>query len=120
MSRGPKPQPDRPRSRHNAALTEKVKLPASGCDLPAPDMPAVREWSEFERQVWNDLWASPQATQWDDSNVPTVAAMIVYYVAILRGEASAWEAQEYRHSSGSLGLTPAGMKLLGWVIDDDE
>jgi len=32
------------------------------------------------------------------------------------GEASAWQAQEFRHLGAQLGLTPAGMASLGWVV----
>lgn len=119
MPRGPRPNPSAPRSRHRVPDDKTIYLPAEGCDLPPPKLPSVRKWSAYERRLWHELWGSPQASQWDDSNIPAVAAMLVHYSAILAGTATAWEAQEYRHLATSLGLTPAGMKTLGWVIGDE-
>ncbi|GAA4554349.1 hypothetical protein GCM10023175_52010 [Pseudonocardia xishanensis] len=93
-------------------------LPAEGCDLPVPDLPAGREWTEDERELWAELWSSPQATQWDDSFRLAVAAYISHSSAMLSGEASAWHAQEFRHLGDKLGLTPAGLTALGWRIED--
>lgn len=116
---GPRPDPSRPYSRHRprgvqSALT---MLPAGGCDLPPPTIPNVRKWSRYERRLWRELWASPQATQWDDSNVLAVAMLIVHFTAVLSGSAAAWQAQEARHLADRLGLTPEGAKGLGWRLD---
>src|SRR5690625_2087223 len=96
-----------------------VDLPASGCDLPVPDMPAGRDWSEPEQARWKELWESPQATQWDDTAIGTVTVLVVYEQAILSGTASAWMAQESRYASDALGLTPKAMAALGWRIVDE-
>lgn len=68
--------------------------------------------------MWRDLWSSPQASQWDDSYVPAVAAFICHASAVLAGAAAAWQAQEQRHLGDELGLTPRGMLALGWVLAD--
>ncbi|WP_236238811.1 hypothetical protein [Streptomyces sp. CC228A] len=104
------------RGQGRAAL---VSLPAQGCTLPVPEMPAGREWTDADRARWEELWQSPQATQWDDTARGTVAVLIVYEAAILAGEASAWQAQEARHAGEALGLTPRAMTQLGWRIVDD-
>ncbi|GAB3718752.1 phage terminase small subunit [Nocardiopsis nanhaiensis] len=93
-----------------------VDLPAAGCELPVPPLPPGREWSVAEAGRWEELWQSPQATQWDDTVRGTVAVLIVYESAILAGEASAWMAQEARHAGEALGLTPKAMAALGWRI----
>ncbi len=102
-----------------AARAALVELPASGCDLPVPDLPAGREWTEPDRARWDELWQSPQALMWDDTARGTVAVLIVYESAILAGKASAWQAQEARYASEALGLTPRAMASLGWRIADD-
>src|SRR5688500_11208553 len=84
------------------ALTD---LPATGCELPIPDMPVGRAWSDVERGRWVELWESPQATQWDDTARGTVATLVIYETAIFTGSASAWQAQEARYAAESLGLT---------------
>lgn len=114
---GPLRNPGKPHSRHGqkgrsgALLT----LPAT-CDLPVPDLPPGREWSGPERQLWDELWTGPQASQWDDSFIPVVAMFVCHTSNILGGRASAWMAQEARHLSDRLGLTPQGMAALGWQL----
>ncbi|MGY1452660.1 phage terminase small subunit [Streptomyces sp. ICN903] len=116
---GPRPNPAKPYSRHRPKETRGglVLLPPT-CDLPVPPLPPGREWSEAERQTWEELWTGPQANQWDDSFIPVVAMFVCHCSAILAGRASAWMAQEARHLSDRLGLTPQGMAALGWALPD--
>jgi hypothetical protein len=79
-------------------------------------LPAGREWSEVERARWDELWQSPQATQWDDSARGTVALLVAYEADLLAGTASAWVAQECRYAAEALGLTPRALAALGWRI----
>ena len=97
-----------------------VELPAAGCDLPVPEVPAGRDWSEPERERWRELWESPQATQWDDSSRGTVAMLVTYESAVFSGSAAAWQAQEARHAAEALGLTPRALASLGWRIVEDK
>lgn len=112
--------PSKPHSRaHRGAIGPRnalVDLPADGCDLPVPRIPAGREWTREQRARWKELWQSPQATQWDDSARGVVATLVIYEAMILSGEASAWVAQEARYASEHLGLTPKAMTALGWRI----
>lgn len=120
---GPSRNVNKPHSReHRRPLTPGTRaplvvLPADGCQLPVPAMPAGRTWSEAERQRWDDLWTSPQACAWDETATGTVAALVVYETSILTGTASAWTAAEHRHASEALGLTPKAMAALGWQIE---
>jgi hypothetical protein len=81
-----------------------------------PDMPAGRTWTDTDRARWDELWRSPQATQWDETCRGTVAALLVYEAAILDGSASAWQAQEARYAAEALGLTPRALVALGWKV----
>lgn len=103
-------------SRARAALTF---LSAGGCSLPPPDLPDGREWTDRERARWLELWATPQATQWDESAAGSVALLIVYESQLLAGDGTAWLAAEHRHLSTALGLTPTGLAALGWRIVED-
>lgn len=119
---GPARNATKPNSRAHrqpVALRTVTSLPAGGCDLPIPKIPSGREWSKEERALWRNLWRSPQATQWDDSYIPAVAAYVTYSSHIYADSATAWIAQEFRHLGGQLGLTPQGMAALGWVIVDE-
>lgn len=102
-----------------AARAALIDLPAGGCDLPVPDLPAGREWTNEDRTRWEELWQSPQAVMWDDTARGTVAVLIVYEAQILNGSAAAWQAQEARYASEALGLTPKAMASLGWRIVDE-
>jgi hypothetical protein len=93
-----------------------VALPARGCDLPVPELPAGPEWTGEQRARWAELWQSPQATQWDETARGTVACLVIYEAAILSGEAAAWQAQEARYAAEALGLTPRSLASLGWRI----
>lgn len=113
----PKRNPQKPHSRvHRGTVGSRlalIDLPAAGCDLPVPALPGRREWTVDEQDRWRELWQSPQATQWDETARGTVAVLVAYEGAILSGSASAWQAQEYRHSAESLGLTPRALVSLG-------
>lgn len=93
-----------------------IELPARGCELPVPKLPRGPEWTAAQRARWRDLWRSPQATQWDETAVGTVASLLIYEAAIWAGSASAWQAQEARYAAEALGLTPKAMASMGWRI----
>lgn len=111
---------EKPHSRaHRGSVGSRqalVELPAAGCDLPVPDLPPGRAWTDQDRARWDELWQSPQAVQWDESARGTVALLVVYEAAVLAGEASAWMAQELRYAGEALGLTPRALAALGWRI----
>lgn len=114
----PKPRnPISPHSRYREAQRITV-LPIDHC-LPVPDIPKGREWSEHERAYWVELWETPQASQWDDATAGIVAAVVVHWSATLEGRASSTQLMEFRHLTKALGLTPEGLRALGWVIGDE-
>ena len=100
----------------SGARNALVELPAAGCTLPVPQIPAGRKWSAAERARWVELWESPQATQWDDTARGTVAMLVSYESAVFSGTASAWQAPEARYAAEALGLTPRSLGALGWRI----
>lgn len=107
------------RGASTGSVAALVTLPGGGCDLPVPDLPAGRDWSETELDRWTELWESPQATMWDDSMIGVVATVVIFEVAVYSGSASAWQAQELRYAAEALGLTPRSMAQLGWRIVDE-
>jgi len=114
---GPRANPSKPGSRYRGTRP-MIVLPAAGCELPPPKMPAGRRWKVAEKQAWQDLWSSPQATQWDESAVGVVASYIVHTAAVIAGTAPAWQAAEARHLADRLGLTPTGLASLNWRISE--
>ncbi|KAF0651731.1 hypothetical protein K701_01995 [Streptomyces fradiae ATCC 10745 = DSM 40063] len=67
--------------------------------------------------MWDDLWVSPQATQWADAYVPLVAMYVQIVCQSFSGRATAGLAQEARHLADHLGLSPAGLRTLGWQME---
>lgn len=114
-----KRDPSKPYSREYRGMGREralTILPPGGCTDPVPPLPDGRDWSEREQAAWKRLWTSPQAVMWDESCAGTVASLVVYETMMLEGRAAAWSAQELRHCSTELGLTPQAMKSLGWRI----
>ena len=120
---GPKPNPNAPHSRYRTgtgADRATVWLPPMGCEDPAPELPPGRPWSDAERQMWAELWASPAASQWEESMSPVVSALVVASSTVnTSGRPSAQLIGELRALSDDLGLTPTAMARLGWKIGDD-
>ncbi|EFK99537.1 predicted protein [Streptomyces sp. SPB78] len=82
-------------------------------------MPPGRSWSDAERQHWAELFRSPAASQWDDSVGLAVASLVVATSAIIGGgRISAQLVGEQRALMAELGLTPASMERLRWVIGE--
>ncbi len=58
----PKPRnPISPHSRYREA--QKLTVLPLDHGLPVPEVPNGREWSEYERAYWIELWETPQASQ---------------------------------------------------------
>jgi len=61
------PKPDGQKvTRHEPAFGW-VDLPAAGRPGPPPPLPSYVTWSVYTKRAWAEMWASPQATQWDQS-----------------------------------------------------
>jgi hypothetical protein len=76
------------------------------------------QWTAAQRALWRELWAAPQAVQWDDSASTLLALYVAHVSAVLAGTAAAWQAAEARQLADRMGLTPSGMASLGWRIAD--
>jgi hypothetical protein len=88
--------------------------------LPAPALPGGRRWSTSERDHWERLWSTPQATRWDPSMAASVGLYVTYVHQLFAGKGSGWTAQEARRLGDELGLTPHGLNQLGWRIAEPE
>lgn len=74
-----------------------------------------------EKRVWTDLWHTPQAAAWERLGwVRTVARYCRLSVRCEAKDASAPLIATATALEDRLGLTPKAMKLMLWVISDDE
>jgi len=102
------------RDRKNDA--DWVTLPAAGTAGDPPAWP-LTDPNERELERWAQLWATPQAAQWEKLGFDVEVAL---YVRRL-GEAELREAPVslntlVRQMRDSLGLTAPGMRSLRWKI----
>lgn len=118
---GPPPDP-KSRTSERRGFTETT-LPAAGFD---GEIPALTDYlpeaTRRHEAIWSLLWRTPQAFMWarDPWMVPIVADLVRCQVRAEDPEApAAWETPIQQRRT-ELGLTPSGMRFLGWAISRDE
>ena len=114
----PASQPPAVNPKRTNARVGLVVLPASGRVGSPPTWP-ISKPSAVERRAWADLWATPHAVAWERLGwTRTVARYCRVMVAGEDGDKDAWA--EARQLEDRLGLTPKAMRMLLWVVSDDE
>lgn len=115
---GPPPDPNALRRNRNTD-SEWTTLPAEGRPGEPPEWP-LPQCSSREKKLWRELWAKPQATQWDKLG-------LTYEVALLTRRMTEAEQREsatnistlVRQLWDDLGLSVAGMRTNRWKIADE-
>lgn len=115
---GPPPDPNSRRQQSKAQASGWIDLPANGRSAPPPAWPFAAQ-AEGESEVWESLWASPQAVAWESLAVSTRDVATYVRFSVL-GETSKDAANEARQWSDRLGLNPAAMLRNRWRIKADE
>lgn len=101
-----------------------------GDDTPAPDVPEMPPppatvkgegyWHSRTVEWWTDIWSSPMAPEWDDSDIHNVYVLAALYNDIwvaTSAKARKEAATEYRLQRKDLGLTPYDRRRLEWTIE---
>lgn len=126
---GPPPKPAGQRRRTNATIA-MTQLPAEGRKGPAPKYPlppvvvhddegGSEMAREREADLWESLWATPQAVMWERTHSTlTVARFVRFSVLAEAGDVKA--ATEARQLEDRLGLNPQAMLRLRWEMSADE
>lgn len=115
----PTPKPPGQRRRRNATVP-MVTLPAGGRPGPPPEWPLDDGPYEPEVRHWRELWATPQAAQWEVQGLGTRIAVALYVRLLVRLQhdesmaTAAWTDQ--RRRADDLGLTPTGLLRLRWQV----
>ncbi len=118
---GPPPDPNSARSEQRGySLTA---LPAEGYKGKYPAFP-LPDVTNRESQVWRELWRTPQACAW---SLPAESwrhrTIALYCRLVVRCEAedvpASLLAQLHRFAD-QIGLTTAGLALMGWKVAEDE
>ena len=118
---GPPPDP-KSRTSERKGFTETT-LPAAGFDGEIPDLADyMPEYTGRHSAIWSQLWRTPQACMWlrQPWLIPIVADLVRCQVRSEDPEApAAWETPVQQKRT-ELGLTPSGMRFLGWAVSKDE
>ena len=113
---GPPPNPNAKRRNDRVGMTH---LPAGGRTGKPPAWPLLSVATKAEKHAWAQVWATPQAVAWERLGwVRMVARYVKVMVKAEGGDERAWA--ETRLLEKELGLTPAALRALMWVIDADE
>lgn len=111
------PKPPGQRRRRNADQPQWRALPVEGRKGRAPGLPTKRPgWLKSTRAWWQAIWASPMATAWLPSDVPTLVRLARIVEADNRGEASASLLAEARQLEDRFGLSPMARRRLQWEV----
>lgn len=78
------------------------------------------DWHSQTVAWWNDVWTSPMAAEWDDSDVHNVVVVALLYddiwtASTAKGRKDALA--EYRLQRADLGLSPYSRRRLEWTIE---
>lgn len=104
------------RARRNKASTAAT-LPTAG--LPKrnrPELPPSRDWLPMTVEWWDDLWASPMASEFHDSDRHGLFILAALVDAFWT-EPTKELAGEIRLQRQSFGLTPYDRRRLEWTIE---
>lgn len=100
-----------------ALLVEAIAAAAR----PVPAMPdRDRPWHVQTVAWWNDVWTSPMADEWDDSDLHNVFVVALLYDDIWTAESPKQRKDamaEYRLQRADLGLSPYSRRRLEWTIE---
>jgi hypothetical protein len=117
---GPPPKVDDERRRRNAPTFGWVDLPREGRKGKPPALPKWRMWDQRTVHEWTQLWAKPQATQWDQTG-STLFVWACLIDDLVTGRADATKVSaELRQHEDRHGLSTKAMLNLRWRLAPDE
>lgn len=114
---GPAPDPNALRRERPSDAAGWVTLPREGREEPAPMFPLIAP-TQREYDVWDEMWAKPQAIMWDALGQEwEVAFFVRKMVEAEQPKASVELRKSIRQDLDSLGLSVQGMLRNRWKID---
>lgn len=119
---GPAPKHPSTRARNNKTTTNAV-LTAEH-DVKAPPLPKGVDWHAMTKSWWKDIWASPMAPEFDQSDNHGLFQLAVitndFWNAETPGQRTALAA-EMRQQAVRFGLSPIDRRRLQWeIVKTDE
>lgn len=116
---GPAPKPESQQRRKGRGLASSTtRLPITGRAGDPPAWPLKRQ-SKREKELWLEVWATPQAVAWERLGWSHEVAMYARLLAKCElPKAPAIVLIERRQQADRLGLSPMSMLRLRWEITD--
>ena len=115
--KGPLPKPPGVRQRRNRVSTGTVLSDAP--NRRAPPLPKHRKWLDLTKAWWKDVWASPMAAEYLESDIHGLY-MLGDLIDLFWKKPSAKLASEIRHGSSCYGLDPISRRRLQWSVQKVE
>ncbi len=99
-----------------------VLLPATGRPGAPPRWPLSGRQTAAEKEIWTQLWATPQSTVWERLGAGTIRIVARYARLLLLAEDGAGATVQLATVAleDRLGLSPKSMRLMLWEIGTDE
>lgn len=117
---GPAPDPNALRRNRKSDASGWRTLPNEGRSGPVPDWP-LTEPTDREQDLWEDLWAKPQAVAWEDLGQALEVALFVRTLAEAEQPDARVDVKKMvRSYLDSLGLSVAGMLRNRWRVAPGE
>jgi len=118
----PGPAPKHPSTRQRRNRSSTAATLSVDPDLEVPALP-TRLWHEQTRAWWRDIWASPMAPEYDDSDRHGLFSLAVLVDDFWRCDEAKLRtsiAAEIRQQRQCFGLTPIDRRRLQWEIERSE
>lgn len=116
------PNPDGERRNRAERQFDWTVLPAEGRAGPAPALPKWRPWTEATLAWWAELWATPQATKWDQSGRSLHTLALLHHELMLdalrepKDRKAPSISAEMRQHEDRHGLSDKALLQLRWRI----
>lgn len=118
---GPAPKDPSTRQRRNKNSTA-AQLKADP-NLEIPELPRRMAWNDQTRAWWADVWSSPMAPEFDESDrhgLNMLAVLVDDYWMAANARERMPLAAEIRQQSQRFGLSPIDRRRLQWEIERTE
>lgn len=110
------PMPKEPSTRRRRNKTATSRQLQVVHDVDPPALPGDREWHAQTVAWWTDVWASPMAPEFDDSDLHGLVLLAVLVDAFWESPSKELAA-EIRLQRQCFGLSPIDRRRLQWEID---
>jgi hypothetical protein len=118
---GPAPKDSSTRARRNKTSTAAVL--SRDPKLIVPELPMDYPWHGMTVRWWNDIWSSPMAPEYDDSDqhgLFMLAILVDDFWTADKPSGRTALAAEIRQQSQRFGLSPIDRRRLQWEIERAE